>query len=85
MYVLRSFTGTAGEFSSSANSIEPIGILPADQHTVLAEEVLYILNRHNVTMDSCSHINHMNHAALSLGCTAILWTVKVQQTEHDNW
>lgn len=69
---------------SSANTVEPIGILPADQWTVSGEEVLYILNRHNVTIDSYSHINHMNHAALSLGCTVILWTVKIRQTEPDS-
>lgn len=68
---------------SSANIVEPIGILPADQRTVLAD-VLYILNRHSVTIESYSHIDHMNHAALSLGCTAILWTVKVQQTEPNS-
>lgn len=68
---------------SSANIVEPIGILPADQRTVLAD-VLYILNRHNVTIESYSHIDHMNHAALSLGCTVILWTVKVQQTEPNS-
>lgn len=67
---------------SSANGVESIGILLADHWTVLAEDVLFILNRHSVTTDSYSHINHMNHAALSLGCTATLWTVKVQQTNR---